>query len=153
VCEEGLVEQLPLEISPMELKRMLEAREPVALVDVREAHEYAECRIDGAELVPLGTISKALSSLKEKAAGRRLILYCHHGVRSMRAVMWLRQRGIQNCQSMSGGIDRWAATCGAGQGPAPGVCTFSPSFVFSVGDRSSSSCVGRFNFILTYRHL
>lgn len=110
------MEQLPLEISPLELKKMLEAREPVSLVDVREAHEYALCRIDGAELVPLGTIPQALVSLKEKAAGRRLVLYCHHGVRSMRAATWLRQRGVHHCQSMSGGIDRWAASVDPGIG-------------------------------------
>jgi rhodanese-related sulfurtransferase len=110
------VEQLPLEISPLELRRMLEAGEPVALVDVREAHEHALCRIDGAELVPLGSIPQAFSSLKEKSAGRRLVLYCHHGVRSLRAASWLRQRGIPHCQSMSGGIDRWAASVDPGIG-------------------------------------
>lgn len=103
------MEELPLEISPLELKRMLEAKEPVSLVDVREAHEYARRRINGAELIPLGTIPQALPSLKEKAAQCRLVLYCEHGARSLRAAVWLRQRGVRLCQSMSGGIDRWAA--------------------------------------------
>jgi len=103
------VEELPIEISPLELKRMLEAGEPVSLVDVREPHEYARRRIDGAELIPLGTIPQALPSLKEKAERGRLVLYCQHGVRSLRAAQWLRQRGVRLCQSMSGGIEQWCA--------------------------------------------
>ncbi len=110
------MEHLPLEISPLEVKKMLENREPVSLVDVREAHEYALNRIDGAELVPLGSIPQALASLQEKATSRRLILYCHRGIRSLRAASWLRQRGIRRCQSMSGGIDRWAASVDPGVG-------------------------------------
>ncbi|MGE5571035.1 MAG: rhodanese-like domain-containing protein [Rhodospirillales bacterium] len=103
------MEELPLEISPLELRRMLEAGEPVSLVDVREPHEHARRRIDGADLIPLGTIPQALPSLKEKAAERRLVLYCEKGVRSLRAAVWLRHRGIRHCQSMSGGIERWGA--------------------------------------------
>ncbi len=96
---------------------MLEAGDPVALVDVREPHEYALCRIEGAELVPLGSISKELESLRKKAASCcRLVVYCHHGMRSLRAASWLRQRGIPHCQSMSGGIDRWAASVDPGVG-------------------------------------
>jgi rhodanese-related sulfurtransferase len=33
---------------------------------------------------------------------------CHHGMRSLNVVVWLRKQGIEACQSMSGGIDRWA---------------------------------------------
>ena len=49
-----------------------------------------------------------LGQLEERARQAPLIVYCHHGVRSLNAVQWLREQGIENCQSMSGGIDRWS---------------------------------------------
>jgi rhodanese-related sulfurtransferase len=36
-----------------------------------------------------------------------LIVYCHHGVRSLNVVNWLRNQGVEDCQSMAGGIDAW----------------------------------------------
>jgi len=35
-------------------------------------------------------------------------VFCHHGVRSLSVVDWLRRQGVENCQSMAGGIDRWS---------------------------------------------
>ena len=37
-----------------------------------------------------------------------LSVYCHHGVRSLQVVSWLRQQGISSCYSLAGGIDRWS---------------------------------------------
>ncbi len=37
-----------------------------------------------------------------------LILFCHHGVRSLHVAAWLRERGVENAQSMAGGIDQWS---------------------------------------------
>jgi len=37
-----------------------------------------------------------------------LIVFCHHGVRSLSVVDWLRRQGVENCQSMAGGIDAWS---------------------------------------------
>lgn len=105
---------VPLEVSPLEVKRMLQAGEALRLIDVREPHEFAICRIEGAELIPLGAIPQALVALKDKAAEGALVLYCHHGMRSLKAVSWLRQRGLNACQSMQGGIDRWAASVDPG---------------------------------------
>jgi len=36
------------------------------------------------------------------------VLYCHHGVRSLKAALWLREQGIEQAQSLQGGIDRWS---------------------------------------------
>lgn len=100
---------LPIEITPEEVKRRLEASEPLHLVDVREPAELGLCRIEGAEPVPLASIPGALRSLKEQAASATLILFCHHGIRSLQAASWLRRQGLAACQSMQGGIDRWSA--------------------------------------------
>ena len=44
----------------------------------------------------------------EKYRQREIVVYCHHGIRSLQVASWLRQLGFDNAQSMAGGIDRWA---------------------------------------------
>jgi len=100
---------IPLETTPQEVKRRLEAGE-VYLIDVREPHEYAQARIEGSQLIPMRSVPSALQQLDARADERPLIVYCHHGVRSLNVVNWLREQGIESCQSMSGGIDAWSLT-------------------------------------------
>ena len=76
------------------------------LIDVREPGEYALARIDGAELIPMRAMPQHLSDLEE--SDDLLIVFCHHGVRSLSVVEWLRRQGVERCQSMSGGIDLWS---------------------------------------------
>lgn len=87
---------------------MMEAGERVQLIDVREPHEYALCRIEGAELFPLRSIPHSVEALRQRAAAGPLVLYCHHGVRSLQAVAWLRRQGVAECRSLEGGIDLWS---------------------------------------------
>lgn len=101
---------MPIEVSPQEVKRMLDSGAPVHLVDVREPHEHQTARIDGAELIPMRTVPHELAALKKKAAAAPLVIFCHHGMRSLQTVSWLRRQGIERCQSMSGGIDAWSAS-------------------------------------------
>ena|SRR5271165_1953266 len=96
------------EIQPMEVKQKLDSREPLYLVDVRELSEYQLTRIDGAELIPMRTIPANLPKLEELAELGNVVVFCHHGVRSLQVVNWLREQGVEQCQSMAGGIDRWS---------------------------------------------
>ena len=76
------------------------------MVDVRETHEFRQAHIEGTELIPMRTVAQALPSLEGEESP--LIVFCHHGMRSLQAVQWLRQQGLENCASMQGGIDRWS---------------------------------------------
>ena len=98
----------PYETSPQAVKRRLDAGEKLHLIDVREPSEFALARLQGAELIPMGTIPAELSRLDAAAGEGTLIVYCHHGVRSLNVVNWLRQQGVDHCLSMAGGIDRWS---------------------------------------------
>jgi rhodanese-related sulfurtransferase len=100
---------LPLETTPSDVKRKLEAGDPVHLIDVREPVEYQTARIEGAELIPMRTVPARLQEIENKAETGILVVYCHHGMRSLQVVSWLREQGIANCQSMAGGIDLWSA--------------------------------------------
>lgn len=94
-----------LQIEPRDVKRRLDRGEKLLLVDVREPWEYELCRLPGAQLVPLGTLASRVAQLEPADA---VVLYCHHGVRSLDAAAWLRRQGIEGARSMAGGIERWA---------------------------------------------
>jgi adenylyltransferase/sulfurtransferase len=99
---------LPLEITAREAKAAIDSGRPMVLVDCREPGEHALTRIDGADLIPMGTVPSRLGELEARADQSTLVVYCHHGVRSLNLVRWLRDRGVANCQSMAGGIDAWS---------------------------------------------
>lgn len=101
-------QDLPLEITPPEVRSKLDAGEGVVLIDVREPAEFALARIEGAELIPMNTIPQRLQEIDARAGDALLVFYCHHGIRSLNVVNWLRQQGVEACQSMAGGIDRWS---------------------------------------------
>ncbi len=56
--------------------------------------------------MPMRTVPAHLAQLDDD--GPRIVVFCHHGVRSLQVVEWLRRQGVENCQSMSGGIDLWS---------------------------------------------
>jgi rhodanese-related sulfurtransferase len=87
------------------VKALSASGEKFAFVDVRETWEHDTSRIDGATLIPLREIPAHLEPLKEAA---KIVLFCHHGMRSLDAAAWLRSQGVADARSMSGGIDRWA---------------------------------------------
>ena len=92
------------ELTPAQVSDLLPAiaRGEIDLVDCREDDEWRINRLPGARLVPLSRFSEA--PLPDKPA----ILYCHHGMRSLRATDHWRSRGHDPVWSMSGGIHRWS---------------------------------------------
>src|ERR1700722_20224653 len=90
-----------IEITPQEAEAKI-ASEKCLFVDVRERWEYETSRIEGATLIPMSEIPMNLERLR---AAREIILYCHHGRRSLDAALWLRSQGVEGARSMSGGID------------------------------------------------
>lgn len=96
-----------LEISPQEAQRRLNAGTAL-LIDVREPEEFAVAHIDGARLISMHELPAELEKLRSLAAESALLMICHHGVRSLQAAEWLREQGIANSVSVSGGIDRWS---------------------------------------------
>ena len=97
----------PLQVSVTETKRRLDAAE-IALLDCREPGEHAIAAIAGATLIPMNTIPANLQAIEATTDSSDIVVYCHHGVRSLNVVNWLRQQGIPNVQSMEGGIDAWS---------------------------------------------
>ncbi len=88
---------------------MMDEGERLLLIDVREPVEHQICHIEGAELIPMNTVPQRLQYLDGAADEMLLVIHCHHGMRSLNVVNWLRQQGVENCVSMAGGIDLWSA--------------------------------------------
>ncbi len=93
------------EIDSAGLNRRLQSGR-VQLVDVREPWEAAIASIDGSQLIPLGTLGRSLEQLERD---QPLVLYCHHGSRSARALGLLRRNGFTQATHLAGGIEAYAA--------------------------------------------
>jgi molybdopterin/thiamine biosynthesis adenylyltransferase/rhodanese-related sulfurtransferase/molybdopterin converting factor small subunit len=93
------------EIGAREVEERRRRGEDVMLVDVREPHEFEIARIPGATLCPLGALPERIAELD---TSREIVLYCHHGPRSMRALEYLYSSGFRRLKNLRGGIDAWA---------------------------------------------
>jgi sulfur-carrier protein adenylyltransferase/sulfurtransferase len=92
------------EIQVEELKKKLDAGEEIFVLDVREPHEYQICNIGG-YLIPLGDLPKRVHELD---SSREIVAHCRSGVRSGKAVAFLRQAGFRKVHNLAGGILAWA---------------------------------------------
>jgi rhodanese-related sulfurtransferase len=102
---------LEYEISASEAAELLRSGN-VRMVDVREPWELSTANIAGALAMPMGEVpARAHQELDPE---ERVIVVCHHGVRSMNVTVWLRNQGFEQAQSMRGGIDAWSAEVDAG---------------------------------------
>ena len=96
------------EMSPAQLAARLKAGETVYLLDVRQPEEHAHCLLPGSHLIPLGELPHRAGEVVPPA-GAAVVVYCHHGVRSLSGAAILQQFGHDNVYSMAGGIDAWSA--------------------------------------------
>jgi len=98
---------MPTEIHPRELKSRLVTGKPTHLVDVREPWERAIAVLKDHQHIPLDELPERVSEVRAPE-GALVVLYCHHGVRSLAAAQFLEQQGLKGVVSLSGGIDAWA---------------------------------------------
>jgi adenylyltransferase/sulfurtransferase len=87
-----------------ELKQQLDAKKDVFILDVREPHEYQICNLNG-YLIPLGDLPKRVHELDSSC---EIVAHCRSGVRSGKAVTFLRQAGFKKVHNLTGGILAWA---------------------------------------------
>jgi sulfur-carrier protein adenylyltransferase/sulfurtransferase len=93
------------EIDPVEVKAKIDRGDDFLLIDVREPHEYQICNIPQAKLIPLGDLAKRLNELN---SAQEIVAHCKSGVRSGKAVDFLRQAGFRKVRNMKGGILAWS---------------------------------------------
>lgn len=102
------MERIP-EVTVQELAARLagpEAERPV-LLDVRWPREHEYVALPGSVLIPLDDLEERMAELEPHRA-RELVVYCHHGVRSLTGAYRCLEAGFK-ASSLEGGIDAWSA--------------------------------------------
>ena len=98
------VTSLPAEITVAQAAGM--QKNGAFVLDVREPSEWAQAHIQGATLIPLGSLA---SRLNEVPKNRQVVVYCHSGNRSTQGRDILKNAGYTLVTSMAGGITQWQA--------------------------------------------
>ncbi len=93
------------EITATELKARLDASDNIRVLDVREPYELEICKLDAAELVPLGKLTASLARLNKED---EFVVICRSGRRSAHAVLMLREMGFQKVFNLRGGLLAWS---------------------------------------------
>jgi sulfur-carrier protein adenylyltransferase/sulfurtransferase len=93
------------QITPLELKRRLDAGEDLFVLDVREPHEYQIANL-GAKLIPLGELPNRLGELDRN---REIVVHCKSGGRSQKAAELLARSGFNKLHNLAGGINAWSS--------------------------------------------
>lgn len=95
------------EITPVELKKKMDAGEKPFILDVREPNEYQINRIEGSTLIPLGELPRRYQELPKD---REIVAQCKMGARSAKAMDFLKSVGFPNVKNLRGGIIEWIDT-------------------------------------------
>src|SRR5437588_931130 len=102
--EEMAAEVTTSEMQVEELKQRLDSGDDLYILDVREPHEFQICNIGG-QLIPLGDLPNRVNELD---TSKEIVAHCRSGVRSAKAVNFLRQSGFKKVHNLAGGILAWA---------------------------------------------
>jgi rhodanese-related sulfurtransferase len=95
-----------LQISPKDLAQQLQSENPPHLLDVRQREEHDLVALPNSTLIPLGELifrAEEIDDWKDQ----EIVVYCHHGIRSLNAIGQLQHLGFKQLRNLAGGIDRW----------------------------------------------
>ncbi len=96
----------PDEVTVQEMKKALDdPKLGIKVIDVREPDEYEIAHVKGVALFPLSTLDQRFTELD---SNQQYYIHCRSGVRSMRALHFLREQGFKNLKNVKGGILAWA---------------------------------------------
>lgn len=95
-----------MEITPREVKRLLDEKEDFVFIDCRQQNEWDITHIEGTQLLPLQELPSRIGELAGKE-DKKIIVHCRSGARSMQFANFLKQQGFEDVKSMAGGILLW----------------------------------------------
>lgn len=95
------------QIEAAELAARFRAGQPTYLLDVRQPWEHKTAALPGSVLIPLPELAARAAEV-QPPAGALVIVYCHHGIRSLSAAAILQRLGFHEVASLAGGIDGWS---------------------------------------------
>ncbi|MFA5891903.1 MAG: molybdopterin-synthase adenylyltransferase MoeB [Actinomycetota bacterium] len=94
-----------LSLTPQELKNLIDSGEEVAIIDVRDHHEWEIVHFEGAKLIPMNEIVARASEIPQSG---NVVVHCKVGARSAEVLRWLHDIGLTHTKHLAGGIDAWA---------------------------------------------
>ena len=103
--EEPVSQATVPELTPLEVKKMMDEKKPFVLIDVREPHEYQICNIPGSKLIPLGEVAQRMNELN---SADEIVVHCRSGQRSAQAVEFLMKAGFGKIHNLKGGVLAWS---------------------------------------------
>jgi molybdopterin/thiamine biosynthesis adenylyltransferase/rhodanese-related sulfurtransferase len=96
----------PDEVTVQEMKKALDNPSlGIKVIDVREPDEYEIARIKGVPLIPLSVLQQRFTELNPN---EQIYIHCKSGVRSMKALLFLREQGFKYLKNVKGGINAWS---------------------------------------------
>jgi adenylyltransferase/sulfurtransferase len=95
------------QIRVQDLAARVKSGDPTFLLDVRQPWEHELAALLGSTLIPLGELPGRADEV-QPAEGALVVVYCHHGIRSLSGAAILEQLGFRNVASLAGGIDAWS---------------------------------------------
>jgi len=96
----------PDEVTVQEMKRALDdPKLGIKVIDVRDPDEYEIAHVNGVPQIPLGALPQRFTELDPN---QQIYLHCKSGIRSMKAVKFLKEQGFKYVKSVKGGITAWS---------------------------------------------
>lgn len=92
-------------LTPQQLVDFLTEHTDAILLDVREDNEIALCALPKHQHIPMNLIPIRYNELADDVP---IVVYCHHGVRSLNVARYLEHVGFEQLYNLHGGIDAWA---------------------------------------------
>ena len=95
------------QLGATELAEWIKSENPPRLLDVREQEEREFSRLPNSRLIPVGQLPFRMAELSDWK-DEEIVVYCHHGIRSLHAIGILHQAGFTRLKNLAGGIDAWS---------------------------------------------
>jgi rhodanese-related sulfurtransferase len=95
------------QINVQQLANRLADGQPIYLLDVRQPQEHEIAKLPDSHLIPLDELMNRAKEI-QPPDDALLVVYCHHGIRSLSGAAILEQHGFPNVVSLAGGIDAWS---------------------------------------------
>lgn len=95
------------EINPLQLQQWYQQQQKFILLDVREDDEVELVTLPDSLHIPMNLIPIRQNEIPDD---KPIVLYCHHGMRSMQVALYLQEAGFEDLYNLSGGIDAWSLT-------------------------------------------
>ena len=94
-----------VQLTPQQVQDGLQKQPAPLLLDVREEDEVRLCALPGSLHIPMNLLPLRQNELPDDVP---IIVYCHHGIRSLNVARYLAHVGFENVANLQGGIDAWA---------------------------------------------